>query len=269
MPPIPRPLTRNKTIQEKYILMINLWLCLLICGNHERFETILNPDENVLQFEIDRLKLFTDQNLLKISQDKSSVMLFNKSKTLDFPPEVRVGQSDYLSEKTTSKMLGVIINNKADFKDNTKEMIRRATKKLWLLRRLKQLGLDTPTVLEYWVSEGRPLLEYACALWTGSLTVLESRSLEAVQRSAMAICFNRWDLSYLAALARAGLPRLDSRRKKLARTWGERAARQHGQTFFTPNPVKTRGAKRFLEPYCRTNRRMKSAIPYITRLLNS
>ena len=214
------------------------------------------------------MKLFTDQNLLKISQIKSSVMLFNKSATLDFPPEIRIGQTEYLTEKTTTKLLGVHINNKADFKDNTREMVRRATKKLWLLRRLKQLGLESSTVLKYWVSEGRPLLEYACALWTGSLTVLESRTLESVQRSAMAICFNRWDLSYSEALTRARLPRLDVRRKQLAKTWGERAARQHGQTFFTPNPTKTRGAKRFLEPYCRTKRRKKSAIPYITKLLN-
>ena len=235
---------------------------------HERFQLVIKPEENVLQSEMVRLKLFTNNNLLKINQRKSSVILFNKSKTLDFPPEVSVGTTEFLEEKTTAKLLGVIINNRASFDDNTREMVRRGTKKLWLLRRLKQLGLDAATVLGYWVAEGRPLLEYACALWTGSLTVLQSRSLESVQRSAMAICFNDWNLSYSAALARSGLTRLDFRRQELARTWGERAAKQHGNTFFTPNLAKTRGADRFIEPYCRTARRRKSAIPYITRLLN-
>ena len=161
-----------------------------------------------------------------------------------------------------------MVNNQANFEDNTAEMVRRGTKKLWLLRRMRQLGLDASTVLEYWTSEGRPLLEYSCPLWTGSISVLQSRSLEAVQRSAMAIAYSDWNISYTVALARAGLPRLDFRREQLARTWGERAAKQHGQTFFTPNPMKTRGAPRFLEPLCRTTRRRNSAIPYITRLLN-
>ena len=92
--------------------------------------------------------------------------------------------------------------------------------------------------------------------------------MESEQRSAMAICFNERNLSYTAALVRAGLPWLDSRRLGLARTWGERAAKQHGNTFFTPNPARTRGAERFIEPNCRTSRRRKSAIPYITRLMN-
>ena len=175
--------------------------------------------------------------MLKISYAKSSVMLFNKSSTLDFPLEVRVGQSDYLEEKMTLRLLG--------------EIVKRGTKKLWLQHRLKQLGLEPTTVLEYWVSEGRPLLEYSCPLWTRSIPVLQSRSLEAVQKFAMAICYNSWDLSYSEALVRAGFPRLDTRRRELTRTWGERVAKQPGQTFFTPSPVVTRGAKRFLEPFCR------------------
>ena len=299
-PPIPRPLTKNTGIQAltkntgmqeltknttmkaKYIdditlaVSINLRKSLIKdpesrpkpLNFHERFQLIIKPEENVLQAELDRLLFFTDQNYLKINLVKSSTLLFNNSTTLDFPPEFGLGQSQYLQEKTSTKLLGVIVNNKANFGDNTEEMVRRGTKKLWLLRRMRQLGLDSTTVLKYWTSEGRPLLENACALWTGSLTVIQSRSLEAVQRSAMAIAYSDLNLSYAVALARAGLPRLDFRREQLARTWGERAAKQHGQTFFTPNPMKTRGAQRFLEPHCRTTRRRKSAIPYITRLLN-
>ena len=56
------------------------------------------------------------------------------------------------------------MNNKASFEDNTAEMVRRGTKKLWLLRRMRQLGLDSATVLKYGTSEGRPLLEYSCPL---------------------------------------------------------------------------------------------------------
>ena len=81
--------------------------------------------------------------------------------------------------------------------------------------------------------------------WIGGAAVAHSTMSMAM--SAMAICYN---LSYSEALVRAGLPRLDTRRRELTRTWGERVAKQPGQTFFTLNTVVTRGAKRFLEPFC-------------------
>ena len=282
-PPIPRPISKNTAIQEKYIddqsvaASINLRKSFIKdpvsrpkpLNFHERFELIIKPEENVIQLELDKLCFFTNTNKLRINKLKSSVMLFNNSQTMDFPPEIRVQNSEFFNEKTSTRLLGVIINNKANFEDNTRELVRRGTKKLWLLRRMKQLGLDPATVLKYWVSECRPLLEFSCPLWTGSISKQQSRTLESVQKSALAIAFNDRNLSYRGALVRAGLPRLDSRRLDLSRTWGLRAARQHGQTFFKQNTNNTRGAKPFLEPFCRTTKRRNSAIPFITRLLNN
>ena len=94
--------------------------------------------------------------------------MFNKSTTLDFPPELNIGGTGFLSEKSSTKLLGVIINNKLNFKDHTEYLIKRGNSKLWLLRRLRQVGIDGSTVLTYYTTEIRPILEYAAPFWTSS-----------------------------------------------------------------------------------------------------
>ena len=38
-------------------------------------------------------------------------------------------------------------------------MVTKASKKIWLLRRMRQLGVDEKTITTYWVMEGRVHLE--------------------------------------------------------------------------------------------------------------
>ena len=206
----PRPFSRNHAIQEKYIddqaiaASINLKKSLTVetatrpfpLNFHERFGLKIETHDNILQHEMDRFYSFANSNHLKVNERKTCVMLFSKSQTLDFPLEYHIGYSDILTEKFSTKLLGVILNNQLTFEENTQYIVKRASRKLWLLRRLKQLGLDETTVLQFWTAECRPKLEYMAPLWTGSLTVQQSRTIESVQRTALAICQDGgWGLS--------------------------------------------------------------------------
>ena len=55
-----------------------------------------NPDENILQEELDRFGKEIAENNLVINSKKSLIMLCNQSKNYDFPPEFTVGQSKVL-----------------------------------------------------------------------------------------------------------------------------------------------------------------------------
>ena len=81
-PPIPRPISRNKAIQLKYIddstqaASINLKKSLTADPQsrprplkyHERHETILKQEEDLLQQELDRFYLWTIENKLPINR---------------------------------------------------------------------------------------------------------------------------------------------------------------------------------------------------------
>ena len=153
-------------------------------------------------------------------------------------------------------------------------MISRASKTIWALRRMKALGVDTKTLVQYWKSEGRVHLEMACPVWHSNITLAQSRSLERSQRVAMAAIAGHWAPSLTEQLAELGLERLSSRRDTIcARFAVATATKSRHMDIFTPaNTNSLRPGKHSLKyrvPWARTAAYRKSAVPYLTRLLNS
>ena len=134
---------------------------------------------------------------------------------------------------------------------------------------MKSLGVRQSLLVEYWKSEGRVMLEYACPVWHSGLTVAQSRSLDRAQRVAMAAITGRWERSHSAQLRELGLERLELRRQQICKRFGERTAKDsRHQDMFQLNPnIRTRGGKnnRYIEINTRTSTYYKSALPYLTR----
>ena len=118
-------------------------------------------------------------------------MTFNNSRKFIFPSEFSLGNADILQEKTTMKLLGVMIQNDLRWEAQVAHMVTKASKKIWLLRRMRQLGVDEKTITTYWVMEGRVHLEAAVPVWAGALTSSQARDLTRVQRRAVAAITGR------------------------------------------------------------------------------
>ena len=101
----------------------------------------------------------------------------------------------------------------------------------------------------------------------------QSRALARAQRVAMAAITGRWHPSHSQQLVELSLEPLDTRRSRLCRRFAERTATRsrHTDIFsLAMGDRVTRGATRGLyrEPLCRTQSYYRSAVPYLTRLLN-
>ena len=109
-------------------------------------------------------------------------------------------------------------------------------------------------------------------VWHSSLTAAQSRSLDRAQRVAMAAITGRWEPSHTLQLLELGLDRLGARRDRICKRFAERTARSsRHQDMFTPIQTNTRrGAQgtRYAEIRARTGTYYKSALPYLTRILN-
>jgi hypothetical protein len=287
-PPIPRPFSGNKAIQLKYIddstqaATVNLKKSLKPDPQirpqplkyNERHQTILKPEEDILQAELDRFFDWTIKNKLPINRKKCLTMKFSRSRNYDFPMEFTIGSSAILEERTTLKILGIQIQANLRWNEQINQMITRASRTSWVIRRMRALGVDKVTLVEYWKSEGRVHLEMACPVWHSSLTRAQSRSLERCQRVAMAAIVGHWALSLTDQLQELGLERLDSRRVKICDRFARTTAtKSRHKDIFTvaadrhPRPVKA--SRKFVEPITRTAGYKKSAVPYLTRLLNN
>ena len=121
-PPVPRPLTGNRVMQLKYIddsskaASINLKRSLIEdpvnrprpLNFHERHQTILKPEENILQDELDRFHAWTVDNKLSVNSGKCNIMQFSRSRKYDFPLDFSIGESDGLEEKKTMRIPGPV-----------------------------------------------------------------------------------------------------------------------------------------------------------------
>ena len=152
-------------------------------------------------------------------------------------------------------------------------MVKRASKKLWCLRRLKNFGAKTKDLLDVYIKQIRCLLEYAVTVWQPSLTAEDSLKIERVQKCALAIILGQNYKSYKSALLQLNLDTLAARRIKLCEKFSIKAQKHPKfSKWFKPNTRSsvTRSRKnKFCEVYYRTERFKRSPISYFTRLLNS
>ena len=212
------------------------------------------------------------QNKLVANARKCKTMKVNFSRKYDFPLEAKLG-TEMLQQVDQMKILGITITSDLKWQENTDQIVRRAMSRIWILRRMKQLGVGERILADVWAKEGRSLLELAVPAWHSSLTLKQSAAIERCQRVAVATISGAGWREYDATLRRLGLTRLDVRREKLCRTFATRTvARSRHQDLFPRREGHSHNTRQsattFQEVTCRTRRRYRSARPYLTRLLN-
>jgi hypothetical protein len=97
-------------------------------------------------------------------------MMFNNCKSIDFLPAFSIdGHEIGLVEEM--KILGVVITSDLKFSAYTKYMVVRAFKRIWMLRRLKNLGAKEEQLIYVYTKQVRSVLELAAPVWHFSLTL--------------------------------------------------------------------------------------------------
>ena len=232
----------------------------------------LKPEENVLQQQLCKFEELTIQSKLLINSSKCFVMYFSRSKNYAFPPEFSIGTTQVLEVKKVHRILGIQVQDDMRWQSQVEEMVRKATRTTWVLRRMRAFGVDQATLVAYWKAEGRVHLELACPVWHSGLTSQQSRDLDRAQRVAMAAITGRWEPSHSRQLQVLGLEKLAARRTQLCSTFAKRTATDsRHMDIFSLSGARVRpgkAARPYREPFCRTGAHYNSAVPYLTRLLN-
>ena len=239
---------------------------------HNRTEQTLNPVNSQVKAQLGELAAYANLNEMKINQDKSKVMLFNTSHKNDFSPELEIdGVVLKLVEKM--KLLGVIITSDLKWRENTEFITKKAFKRLWLIKRLKQLGASTAALVDLYFKHVRSVVEFSAVVWTSSLTQENICSIERVQKAALAVILGSRYQSYEEACTLLSIEKLSSRREKLSLKFAKKSSMHPiHKHWFVLNPAETitRSIPSKYKPVLvRTQRLLKSAIPYFTQLLNN
>ena len=239
---------------------------------HSRTGHFLPLDNSRVHKQLIETKEYADRNFMKINYDKTKVIVFNPCTKTDFLPEIIVDNHE-LEVVDEIRLLGLTIRSDLKWTSNTSNMVKRASKRLWMLRRLKNLGAKQVDLVDVYCKQIRSVLELAVPAWQSSVTKTEKQDIERIQKSACHIIQGSDYISYKNSLIALQLESLETRRVKLSMNFALKAEKHSKfKNWFKPTP--SGHITRLEKPkYCsvRANhsRFKKSPISYLTRILNT
>ena len=145
--------------------------------------------------------------------------------------------------------------------------------KLWMLRRLKANGANRKELSDVYIKHVRSVIENSAVVWHSGLTQPNRIDIERVQKAACSIILGKNYHNYEYALTVLGFETLDKRRETLCYKFAEKSYKsEHFSSWFVPDKkeINTRRKMKVVkDALTRTARFEKSALPYMTKLLNS
>ena len=237
-------------------------------GIHNQF---LPSQNSTSQLSLDRINKWTEDHLMKLNSEKSQYMIFNYTENYQFNMRLNIdGQN--LEQVSEKKLLGVLINDRLTWDDNTSLITRNAYKRMVILQRVSSFGLEIEELVNIYILYIRSVVENSAVVWHSSLTQANEMAIERVQKVALRIILGEGYENYANALHLTGLKTLSQRRTDLCLNFAKQCIKNpKTQDMFPRNHhvYNTRAPEKFLVQPARTDRLKYSAIPYMQRLLNS
>ena len=237
----------------------------------ERNEQFLPDAQNPLAWELKEFERFSEENKMKVNQEKTTTMLFNTSRKWDFPVELSFEDGSQLQCVKEIKLVGVYVTEDLKWQRNTDYICSKARRKLWLLRRMKELNLSTMQLLDVYGKEVRSILEMAVPVWHGALTQKQNKAIERVQKVAFKIILNHSYKSYNNALKTLDQETLYQRRVNICKKFASKNIKSEFSLFEKhPHHPNTRSKPKIAKEFkCNTTRYSKSSLPFLSKLLNT
>ena len=239
---------------------------------HERTQHIFPNEHSLLQKQLNKVELFTQENKMKINESKTKIMIFNKSRKYDFPPEYSFSNNDILEVVEETRLLGIIITSDLRWEANTLSICTKAMAKMWLLRRMKIMKIDQQIIFDYYMKEIRVLAEQGVAIWNSGLTKGQIKDLEKIQKVALKVILGDGYRTYELALDSFEITPLFERRFELCKNFALKLYQSDRSCDFFSHSTKTVNSRHdqppLLENLTRTTRAYNAPHNYLTRLVN-
>jgi len=172
---------------------------------------------------------------------------------------------------TETKLLGVHITNDLKWHKNTEEIVKKANKRMLLLRKASKFTSqisDLTTIYKIFI---RSILENSCVVWHSSLSEQDSNDIERVQKAVCKMILKEYYENYEKALKILRLEKLKDRRENLCLNFAKKCLRNRKvNSMFPLNKIKKnlRSQNKYLVKFANTERYKKSAVIHMQNMLN-
>ena len=142
----------------------------------------LNEIENILNEELNEIMKWLKVNKLTLNVDKTQCMLFTRKKC-NTKLSIKI-ENSFLTQVTKTKFLGIIIDEKLNWKDHILYISNKISKATGVIIKARMLGKRALLSLNY--SLVYPYLTYCCKVW-GATYLYNIEILNKLQKKAMRI----------------------------------------------------------------------------------
>ena len=234
-------------------------------------EQFLPHDQFTMQHSLNLISQWTQDNKMKLNEDKCNCMVFSRSKS-KFATRLKIYGIN-LERIQATKVLGVWVSEDLSWTRNYQEICIKSYSRLSMLTKLKYVGVSIEDLIDIYILYIRSLTEYCCVAYHSSLTIEESNKLERIQKTSLKIILGYMYIDYESALEMCGLSSLYDRRAARCLKFALKCLKHTRNQKIFPVNTKTHGQglsskEAFEVNWARTERYRKSAIPFCQRLLN-
>ena len=118
---------------------------------------------------------------MKLNVTKCKEMVFDFSKEKRNFPLLQIDNIE-AERFNSAEIFGDMIQNNMNLWEHVTKIVRKAGKRLYMLRLLKRANADTKALSNVYITVIRPVLEYACQVWHFNIPEYLSDDIERVQK---------------------------------------------------------------------------------------
>ena len=175
-------------------------------------ETI-GPDHNSnLKDLVNYIDNWTASNNMKLNVGKCKELVVDFTRKKHHFASLIVDEV-YIERVKSTRILGLTVQDNMKWNEHIHNMVKKASKRLYMLRLLKKSNASTGTLITVYITIIRPVLEYACQVWHYNIQQYLSDDIEYVQKRALRIILPTQ--KYDEALIATNMTSLRDRREKL------------------------------------------------------
>ena len=135
------------------------------------FEMCNDDELSTIQESNNTMITLTDSNDMRLNVDKCTKMIIdfsiNNRHTVN-AQSINIGDQ-VLARVESAKILGVTISSDLTWSTHVDNIIIKASKILSMLYQLKRAGISQRDMVNIYISIVRPVLKYACPVWSTSI----------------------------------------------------------------------------------------------------
>ena len=157
------------------------------------------------QYALNSISDWALNNNMLINAEKTQIVHLSLSQPKYIPSFTMNGKQ--LQSTSNAKLLGVTIDTKLSFSKHVQETCEGLAGRMYGMRELKRLGLNSQGLTLYYTANIRSVLTYACPVWGSLITDKDKETIRRIEGKAMRIVNS--DISYEQALFRDQVPAVD------------------------------------------------------------